>query len=94
MGAKPATGSAITVQELDAGLVPGGREAEYRTTSDLGSFTPAGGFDSRYLLLNALGHSFDETTGGVSGGLVTLTGYTDLASESRRCSRRTSTRAT
>jgi len=75
-------GSTVTVQELDATLVPTGRQFSYQITSDLGAFTPTSTFNSSYLSVNATGYYFDEVLGVVSSGPVTLTSYNDLATDS------------
>lgn len=68
----------MTAQELDASLSPTGRQYSYQIASDLGAFSPTSPFGSRYIGVNASGYYFDEATGAVSTGTVTLSGYYDL----------------
>jgi hypothetical protein len=75
-------GSTVTAQQLDATLAPTGQQFSYQTTSDLGAFAPTSTFTSRYIGLNANGYYFDEVAGDVSAGQITLTGYSDLGTDS------------
>jgi len=72
------TGSAVTAQELDPSLSPTGKQYSYQITSDLGEFSPTSSFTSQYIGVAATGYYFDEVLGTVSGGPVTLNGYSDL----------------
>lgn len=76
-------GSQVTVQELNPNLSPTGKQYTYQITSDLGAFTPNPSYGSRYLSLTATGYYFDETTGNVSSGPITLTALADLNTDSR-----------
>ena len=75
-------GSTVTAQELDAKLSPTGKQYSYQITSDLGTFSPTSTFGSQYIGLNATGYYFDEVQNAVSGGPITLKGYSDLTAES------------
>ena len=73
------TGSAVTAQELDPSLSPTGKQYSYQISSDLGEFSPTSNFTSQYIGVAATGYYFDEVLGAVSGGPVTLNGYSDLS---------------
>jgi hypothetical protein len=75
-------GSAVTAQELDASLNPTGKQYSYQTTSNLGTFNPNSTFTSQYIGVNASGYYFDEVANAVSGGTITLNGYSDLSAVS------------
>lgn len=75
-------GSTVTAQELSAVLTPTGKQYSYQTTSDFGTFNPNSTFSSQYIGVNASGYYFDEVTNAVSGGPITLTGYSDLSAAS------------
>ena len=75
------TGSAVTAQELDAGLSPTGKQYSYQISSDLGAFSPTSNFTSQYIGVSATGYYFDEVLGGVSTGPVTINGYSDLSTD-------------
>jgi 6-phosphogluconolactonase (cycloisomerase 2 family)/uncharacterized protein YjdB len=75
-------GSTVTAQELDASLSPTGKQYTYQVTSDLGTFSPTSAFTSQYIGLNASGYYFDEVVNAVSGGTITLNGYSDLSVDS------------
>ena len=75
-------GSAVIAQELSANLSPTGKQYSYQTTSDLGTFTPNNTFTSQYIGLSATGYYFDEVANAVSGGTITLNGYSDLSAAS------------
>jgi hypothetical protein len=72
-------GSTVTAQELNSVLSPTGKQYSYQITSDLGMFTPTSAFTSQYVGLIATGYYFDEVTGSVSDGPVTLNAYSDLS---------------
>jgi hypothetical protein len=72
-------GSTVTIQELNANLVPTGKQYSYQTHSNLGAFTPSSAFTSQYLGVSATGYYFDENTASVSGGPITLNAYADLS---------------
>lgn len=74
-------GSTVTAQELDSNLSPTGKQYSYQINSDLGTFSPTSAFTSRYIGLSATGYYFDEVRNVVSNGPVTLTGYSDLSSD-------------
>ncbi|HET9388324.1 MAG TPA: kelch repeat-containing protein [Steroidobacteraceae bacterium] len=71
----------MTAQELDANLSPTGKQYSYQTDSDLGTFTPTSAFGSQYIGVSANGYYYDEAQGAVSTGPITLTGYSDLATD-------------
>jgi hypothetical protein len=71
-------GSTVTAQELTAGLVPTGKQYSYQTNSDLGTFMPGSTFTSQYIGTDATGYYFDEVQNAISGGTITLNGYSDL----------------
>jgi hypothetical protein len=75
-------GSSVTAQELDAKLSPTGKQYSYQITSDLGTFSPTSTFGSQYIGVNTTGYYFDEVQNAVSGGTVTLNGYSDLSAVS------------
>jgi N-acetylneuraminic acid mutarotase len=72
----------VIAQELSASLSPTGKQYSYQTTSDLGTFTPNNTFTSQYIGLSATGYYFDEVANAVSGGTITLNGYSDLSAAS------------
>jgi len=71
-------GSLVTAQELDANLSPTGKQFTFQIDSDLGTFSPTSTFSSQYIDLIANGYYFDEATGDISGGQLTLTSVADL----------------
>ncbi len=73
--------STVTAQELDANLSPTGKQYTYQINSDLGTFNPTSKFTSQFIGLNANGYYFDEVTGLVSSGQLTLNGVADLATD-------------
>jgi N-acetylneuraminic acid mutarotase len=73
-------GSTVTAQELDAQLDPTGKQYTYQITSNLGTFQPTATFTSQYIGLFATGYYFDEVMDAVSGGTISLNGYSDLSS--------------
>ena len=75
-------GSSVTAQELSASLVPTGKQYSYQTNSDLGTFQPNSTFTSQYIGTSATGYYFDEAVNAISGGTITLNGYSDLSSSS------------
>jgi hypothetical protein len=75
-------GSSVTAQELDAKLSPTGKQYSYQITSDLGTFSPTSTFGSQYIGVSATGYYFDEVQNAVSGGPITLNGYSDLTASS------------
>jgi N-acetylneuraminic acid mutarotase len=75
-------GSSVTAQELSTTLAPTGKQYSYLTDSDLGTFQPNSSFTSQYIGVNATGYYFDEAANAVSGGTITLNGYSDLSSVS------------
>jgi N-acetylneuraminic acid mutarotase len=74
-------GSAVTAQELDSSLSPTGKQYSYQTTSDFGTFSPTNTFTSQYIGVSATGYYFDEVANAVSTGLITLNGYSDIATD-------------
>jgi hypothetical protein len=75
-------GSLVAAQELDANLSPTSKQYTYQINSNLGTFNPTSVFSSQYIGLNATGHYYDEVVNAISGGTITLNGYSDLASAS------------
>jgi N-acetylneuraminic acid mutarotase len=75
-------GSLATAQELDNGLSPTGKQYSYQITTNLGTFSPTSTFTSQYIGVNATGYYFDEIANAVSGGTITLNGYSDLSADS------------
>jgi hypothetical protein len=75
-------GSTVTAQELDASLSPTGKQYSYQISSNLGTFSPTSIFGSQYIGLDATGYYFDEVANAVSGGTITLNGYSDLGATS------------
>jgi N-acetylneuraminic acid mutarotase/ribosomal 50S subunit-recycling heat shock protein len=74
------SGSTVVIQELSASLAPTGKQYSYQTSSDFGAFDPsATAFTSQYIDIQATGYYFDETTGAVSTGTITLNAYVDLS---------------
>jgi hypothetical protein len=74
-------GSQVTAQELDASLIPTGKQYTYQVSSDLGSFSPTSTFTSAYIDVLATGYYFDEVLGKVSTGTVALNGLNVLSSD-------------
>lgn len=74
-------GSTVTAQELDAKLIPTGKQYTYQINSDLGTFSPTSTFTSAYIDLNATGYYFDEVENAVSTGTVVLNGLNVLGSD-------------
>ncbi|OFZ68588.1 MAG: hypothetical protein A2V79_08855 [Betaproteobacteria bacterium RBG_16_56_24] len=74
-------GSTVTAQELDATLIPTGKQYTYQINSDLGTFSPTSTFTSAYIDLNATGYYFDEVLNAVSSGTVVLNGLNVLSSD-------------
>ena len=75
-------GSSVTAQELSTTLAPTGKQYSYQTDSDLGTFHPSSPFTSQYIGVNATGYYFDEAVNAISGGPITLNGYSDLSAVS------------
>ncbi len=73
--------STVTAQELDKNLSPTGKQYTYQIESDLGEFNPTSKFTSNFIGLNANGYYFDEVTGAVSTGPLTLNGVADLKTD-------------
>jgi hypothetical protein len=74
-------GSTVTAQELDSSLSPTGKQYSYQTTSNFGMFSPTNTFGSQYIGVSATGYYFDEVQNAVSGGTITLYGYSNLATD-------------
>lgn len=72
-------GSTVTVEELSATLATTGPRFTYQTDSELGTFTPNAAFTSQYVGVTATGNYFDEVTGALSDGPVTLNAYGNLS---------------
>jgi alpha-tubulin suppressor-like RCC1 family protein len=75
-------GSGVTVQELSKSLVPNGKQYSFQISSDLGTFEPNAKFTSQYVSVAAAGYYFDESSGVVSSGQITLYGLSDLSADS------------
>jgi hypothetical protein len=75
-------GSSVTAQELSTTLAPTGKQYSYQTDSDLGTFHPNSSFTSQYIGVAATGYYFDEAANAISGGTITLNGYSDLSAVS------------
>ena len=75
-------GSSVTAQELTSSLTPNGKQYTYQINSDLGTFSPSSAFTSPYVSVNAVGYYFDEVSGAVSSGPITLNGVSDLSAAS------------
>ena len=74
-------GSSVTAQETGLEALPDGASSTpTKSASDLGNFSPTSTFSSQYIGLDATGYYFDEVANAVSGGPVTLNGYSDLTS--------------
>ena len=79
------SGSAISVEEMDAKVFRPTGGFNYETTSDLGTFTPnTVRFQSQYVYLEAQGKYFDEVTNTISDGEITLSALRSTCL-SRRC---------
>jgi hypothetical protein len=78
-----AHGSWVSVNELNAAtLLPVGTSFNFEVTDDYGTFKPAGMVFAKPILEStAQGYYFDEITGQVSTGMVTLRALTDLSTD-------------
>lgn len=76
-------GSSITIQELDDNLNPTGTNYQTQITDDMGTFKVSSEIKSRYVEIIANGYYFNEVSGKLSDGTLTLRAIADLADEGR-----------
>lgn len=72
-------GTEVTVRELDSSLSPTGRTFTGTIADDTGRFTASGELDSPYAELSATGYYFNEVSGALSSGTLTLRAIVDLS---------------
>lgn len=72
-------GSTVYIQELDDDFVPTGNAYFTQTNDDLGSFTIASTFSTKYVEITTQGFYFNEVTGQLSDAPLTLRSVSDLS---------------
>jgi len=76
------SGSTIKIQELDSSLSPTGLTYETTTNDDFGSFSISSKLTSSLVEVIATGYYFNEVSGTLSDGPLTLRAITNLANSS------------
>ena len=76
------SGSSVIIQELDDNLNPTGTSYMTETIDDLGSFDLGSLIKTRYIVIITTGYYFNEVTGDLSEGQLTLRTISDLTSGS------------
>ena len=75
------SGTTIMIQELDAGFNPSGRSYSLMTNDDFGSFTLQSEITSEFVEIIATGYYFNEISGRISDGPLTLRAISNLKSD-------------
>lgn len=75
------SGSSITIQELDDRLQPTGKNYQVTTGSDFGDYRLSQDMDADYVEVIAQGYYFDEVSGELSNGPLTLRAIADISED-------------
>jgi len=75
------SGTTITIQELNAGFNPSGKSYSLMTNDDFGSFVLQSEITSEFVEIIATGYYFNEISGRISDGPLTLRAISSLKND-------------